>query len=154
VLWALIVVGCGEKKGTYARFDDDVTAKSWEAWRDASRQSVYLGSTGGLPMYSHSGLRTVGPPGGACTGPIPTVEIAGSTLRASVASSTAGWRLALPRRPLAMKRYRSPSALWRELEARALVSRVKVERALRTGVSRAKPDWVKEFERSCPRGGD
>jgi hypothetical protein len=45
-------------------------------------------------------------------------------------------------------------ALWRDQEARSLFARVEMEEALRNGVARAKPDWVKEFERSCPRGGD
>jgi hypothetical protein len=142
LLCALVVVGCGEKKGRYAKFDDDVTAKSWEVWRDPSRSPIYLRNLSGIATYSHGGLVTF-PRGPTCEGDRPTLRIAGSTLAAGGPSSR-----------IESARYGSLSALWKDLEARALVSRVEVEEALRNGVARAKPDWVKEFERSCPRGAD
>jgi hypothetical protein len=54
LLCALIVVGCGEKKGTYAKFDDDVTAKGWEVWRDPARKVLYLRSVHGWGYDVHT----------------------------------------------------------------------------------------------------
>ncbi len=91
LLCAFVVAGCGEKKGTYARFDDDVTAKSWEAWRDASGKAIYLRTAGGLLFGTHT-LVTY-PPGGTCAS-VPMFQVVRSTLRASLAStrpSERGW---------------------------------------------------------------
>ncbi len=62
--------------------------------------------------------------------------------------------MGLGREALAVKRYSSAAALWRELEARSLVSRVELERALRGGFRRGEPDWVKDFDRHCLSGAD
>jgi hypothetical protein len=140
LLCALVVAGCGEQKGRYAKFDDTVTVKSWEVWQDPSARTLYLRSL--VPFATH------GP--GSCAGDSEVFRIVGRTLQ----SSRAPWASLGNAKVLPARRFASTAALWRYTEARALFARVEVEQALRNGVARAKPDWVKEFERSCPRGAD
>jgi hypothetical protein len=136
---AVVVVGCGEKRGRYAKFDDDVTAKSWEVWRDPSGRQLYLHNLSGVAIVSN----VIREPR-VCGGASPTFRVTGSTLKSNTLIAR-GMTL----EPSPPKRYASPAAIWRELEVRSLVSQVEVDEALRSGEARGKPDWVKEFKREC-----